>query len=255
MGDVDDRAHIRLLRRSSGVFPGERCCAGFAGATDQTSRSCCTSLARTSMPGDLASRDRTPTRDRDGRRRPSRSWSVRRSLGTRIACPISCEICPIFAPAAGHRFLIAAGDSAIAALDQAPTLELSGLVCLSPRIPSDAWRPPRSPRVPKLLLAGSLAGNDLHDARRLATVCGGWAVVTSYPVAERGTQLLASPWGRHLIEEIGGFLRDCQRRPAQTSLQTDRTRPGTPSAPRGCPQFSVSERPGTSGRAPSEPGR
>ena len=162
---------------------------------------------------------------------------------------------PDIAPAAGYRFLIAAGDSAMAALDQEPTLELSGLVCLSPRIPSDAWRPPRSPRVPKLLLAGAMAGNDLHDSRRLATVCGGWAVVTSYPVTERGTQLLASPWGRHLIEEIGGFLRDCQPRPAQTSLQTDRTRPGTPSAPRGCPQFSVSERPGTSGRAPSEPGR
>jgi pimeloyl-ACP methyl ester carboxylesterase len=162
---------------------------------------------------------------------------------------------PEFAQATGYRFLIAAGDSAIAALDQAPTLELSGLVCLSPRIPSDAWRPPRSPRVPKLLLAGAMAGNDLHDSRRLATVCGGWAVVTSYPVTERATQLLASPWGRHLIEEIGGFLRDCQRRPAQTSLQTDRTRPGTPSAPRGCQQFPVSERPGTSGGAPSEPGR
>jgi pimeloyl-ACP methyl ester carboxylesterase len=159
------------------------------------------------------------------------------------------------APAAGLRFLIAAGDSAIAALDQAPTLELSGLVCLSPRIPNDAWRPPRSPRVPKLLLAGSMAGNDLHVARRLATVCGGWAVVTSSPVAERGTQLLATPWGSRLIEEIGSFLRDCQRRPTHASFRADQTRPGSPSAPHGCPPFADSKRPTSRGEAPSGQGR
>jgi pimeloyl-ACP methyl ester carboxylesterase len=162
---------------------------------------------------------------------------------------------PDIAPAAGHRFLIAAGDSAIAALEQAPTLELSGLVCLSPRIPSDAWLPPRSPRVPKLLLAGSMAGNDLYDARRLATMCGGWAVVTSYPVAERGTQLLASPWGSHLVEDMSSFLRDCQRRPAHANLPTDRTRPGSPSAPPGLAPSPVSDRSRTQGGAPSGPGR
>jgi hypothetical protein len=162
---------------------------------------------------------------------------------------------PNLVPATGYRFLIVAGDSAIAALDQAPALELSGLVCLSPRIPSDAWHPPRSPRVPKLLLAGSMAGKDLHDARRLATMCDGWAVVTSYPVTERGTQLLASPWGGRLIEEIVAFLRDCQRRPAHASLPTDRIRPGSPSAPRGYPPIPDSDRPGTRGGAPPGPGR
>jgi hypothetical protein len=72
--------------------------------------------------------------------------------------------------------------------------------------------------VPKLFVAGSLAANDLNDARRLATACGGWAVVTSLPVAKRGTGLLASSWGAQLVEQLVAFLRDCQRRPAQAHL-------------------------------------
>lgn len=148
------------------------------------------------------------------------------------------------APAAGLRFLITAGDSASAALELAPAIELSGLICLSPRTSRDGWRPPRSPRVAKLCVAGSLAGSDLDDARRLATASGGWAVVTSYPVTERGTRLLASPWGGHLVEEIMAFLRDCQRGPAQAHLLTDRTRPGSPSAPPGHTASPVSDKPG-----------
>jgi pimeloyl-ACP methyl ester carboxylesterase len=148
---------------------------------------------------------------------------------------------PEIAPAAGLRFLIAAGDSAGTALEFAPAFELSGLVCLSPRIPRDDWRPPRSPRVPKLLVAGSLAGSDLDDARQLATACGGWAVVTSYPVTERGTLLLASAWGGHLIEEIVAFLRDCQRRPAGATLRRERIRPGSPPGPHGHSSSPVSD--------------
>jgi pimeloyl-ACP methyl ester carboxylesterase len=151
---------------------------------------------------------------------------------------------PEIAPAAGHRFLIAAGDSASAGLELAPAIELSGLICLSPQTPRDGWHPPRSPRVPKFCVAGSLAGSDLDDARRLATASGGWAVVTSYPVVERGTQLLASQWGGHLVEEIVAFLRDCQRRPPHALLMTDRTRPGFPPAPPGHTASPVSDRPG-----------
>jgi hypothetical protein len=120
---------------------------------------------------------------------------------------------PEVASGSGRRFLIAAGDSATAALEQAAALALTGLVCLSPQSPDDGWKPPRSPLVSKLFIAGSLAGSDLNDARRLAAASGGWAVVTSYPVADRATGLLASPWGGRLIEEIIAFLRDCQRRP------------------------------------------
>jgi pimeloyl-ACP methyl ester carboxylesterase len=120
---------------------------------------------------------------------------------------------PDLTPAAGRRFIIAAGSPAITVLEQAPAIALAGLVCLSPQVPEEGQDPPRSPRLPKLLVAGSLAGNDLNEARRLATACGGWSVVTSLPVAERGTGLLASTWGTHLVEQIVAFLRDCQRRP------------------------------------------
>jgi pimeloyl-ACP methyl ester carboxylesterase len=125
---------------------------------------------------------------------------------------------PEFAPAAGRRFLIAAGSPAITALEQASAIELAGLVCLSPEVPEEGQNPPRSPRLPKLFVAGSLTANDLNEARRLATACGGWSVVTSLPVAERGTGLLALSWRGQLVEQIVAFLRDCQRRPARARL-------------------------------------
>ena len=124
---------------------------------------------------------------------------------------------PDVAPAAGRRFLIAAGAPALAALEHASALELSGLVCLSPQSPEAGDDPPRSPRVPKLFVSGSLAGSDLDAARRLATACGGWSIVTSLPVAERGTSLLATTWRGQLAEQIIAFLRDCQRRPTPTN--------------------------------------
>ena len=125
---------------------------------------------------------------------------------------------PKFAPAAGRRFLITAGSPAITALEHASSIELAGLVCLSPEVPEEGQNPPRSPRLPKHFVAGSLTANDLNEARRLATACGGWSVVTSLPVAERGTGLLSSTWGEQLVEQIVAFLRDCQRRPARSHL-------------------------------------
>src|SRR5687767_11203982 len=139
---------------------------------------------------------------------------------------------PEIAPAEGRRFLIAAGTSAIAALEQAPVIELSGLMCLSPQRLDHEQNPPRSPRVPKLFIAGSLDGSDLGSARRLATTSGGWTVVTALPVAERGTALLASPWGGQLIEQAITFLRDCQHRPFPLSQSTGpATRHGVPFGP------------------------
>jgi pimeloyl-ACP methyl ester carboxylesterase len=136
---------------------------------------------------------------------------------------------PEIAPTADRNFLIAAGASAITGLEHAMALELSGLVCLSPHSPGAEASPPRSPRVPKLFVAGSLAGSDLDATRRLATACGGWTVVTALPVAERGTALLASPWGGQLIEQIITFLRDCQHRPLPLSQRTGPpTRDGVP---------------------------
>jgi pimeloyl-ACP methyl ester carboxylesterase len=138
---------------------------------------------------------------------------------------------PSLAPAASRRFLIAGGTPAIAALEQSPAVDLAGLVCLSPVIPEEERNPPRSPRLPKLLIAGSLAGSDLNDARRLAAACGGWSVVTSLPVAERGTSLLASSWGAQLVEQIVTFLRDCQRRPPLANHASARGRSESSPAP------------------------
>jgi len=127
---------------------------------------------------------------------------------------------PDLASADGRRYLIAAGCPATAALGQASAIELAGLVCLSPEIPEDGRNPPRSPRLPKLFIAGSLTGSDLDGVRRLATACGGWSVVTSLPVTEQGTGLLASSWGGHLTEQIVAFLRDCRRRPFSLAQRT-----------------------------------
>jgi pimeloyl-ACP methyl ester carboxylesterase len=134
---------------------------------------------------------------------------------------------PDLAATARHRFLIVAGSPAITALEQASTIELAGLVCLSPAIPDDGQNPPRSPRLPKLFVAGSLARNDLYEARRLATACGGWAVVTAFPVAERGTRLLTSAWRAQLIEQIVAFLRDCQHRSSHAHDSTSLVKPSS----------------------------
>lgn len=115
-----------------------------------------------------------------------------------------------------RRFVVAAGQTSLAALEAAGDLELDGLVAFSPPALPDDRRPGRSPRVPKLLLAGSLAEDDLRAARRLATDCGGWAVVTSAPFAASGTALLATERGAQLAEQVIAFLRDCQR-PRPTS--------------------------------------
>jgi hypothetical protein len=154
---------------------------------------------------------------------------------------------PDLTGATGRRFLIAARDSATAALEQAAALELSGLVCLSPRSPGGGEEHPRSPHVPKLFVAGSLAGGDLGEARRLARACGGWALVTSLPVADEGTSLLTSAWGSTLIEQIVAFLRDCQRRPAHSIDSPDQIRPASPSASHKLPPS-----PSALGRVPAK---
>jgi pimeloyl-ACP methyl ester carboxylesterase len=128
------------------------------------------------------------------------------------------------APDTNRRFIIAAGMSATTTLALASELQLSGLISLAPEAPSAGWNAARSPTVPKLFVAGSMAGNDLEMARRLSTICGGWSVVTALPVAARGTALLASAWGGQLAEEIVAFLRD-RRRPAQRSTRVTRTMP------------------------------
>ena len=127
-------------------------------------------------------------------------------------------------PGSVRRFIIAAGNLATAALFLASELRLSGLIGLTPEAPTAGWKLARSPMVPKLFVAGSMAGNDLETARRLSSGSGGWSVVTALPVAARGTALLTSTWGGQLAEEIVAFLRDC-RRPPQWSKRVTSTTP------------------------------
>lgn len=129
-----------------------------------------------------------------------------------------------------HRlFVIAAASIAWTAHALASDLSLAGLVLLSPSQRSSATIdvPCATPsasiakgeesrmlrtNVPRLFFAGSLAGDDLETARRLASAAAGWTAVTSMPVSERGTRLLATPWQARIEEEIVAFLRDCQHR-------------------------------------------
>jgi pimeloyl-ACP methyl ester carboxylesterase len=114
--------------------------------------------------------------------------------------------------AAGPTIVIAAGVSALAALQIADRLDVAGLVALSPTEESQSI--PRSPRAPKLFFAGSRAGADLDTARRLAAASGGWAVVNAVPVDASGTNLLNTEWNQRVAESIAAFIRDCiYRRP------------------------------------------
>jgi hypothetical protein len=122
----------------------------------------------------------------------------------------------------GLNFLIAAGSTATSALVSTAELPLNGVVLLSLEAPDPDIKLSRSPRVPKLLVAGSLAGDDLQTARRLSAQCGGWSVVTALPVAARGTELLVSPWSAQLVETVVAFLRDCARRPALARMPPPR---------------------------------
>lgn len=126
----------------------------------------------------------------------------------------------------GHRrFVLAAGGVASVVLALAGDLRLAGVIVLSPPAP-DASRL-RSPRVPKLIFAGSLAGEELRDARRMATSSGGWAVVTSVPVAASGTGLLATDWAPRIADQIGVFLRDCLTRSSDTEGTARKRSTGT----------------------------
>lgn len=115
----------------------------------------------------------------------------------------------------GRLLIVAAGDSAFAALEYAAEQDVVGLVCLSPPPPDAERRAVRSPRVPKLFFAGSGSGDDVLVTRQLAADLGGWSVVTAVPVDARGTDLLRSDWAPRIVENTIAFVRDClhPRRP------------------------------------------
>jgi pimeloyl-ACP methyl ester carboxylesterase len=131
-------------------------------------------------------------------------------------------------PVTSNPIIIAAGASALATLQITDQLVLPGLIALSPSGESQSF--PRSPKVPKLFFAGSMAGDDLDNTRRLASACSGWAVVTAVPVDARGSGLLDTDWNRRIAEAIVSFVRDC------VSAQSTRL-PREPSPP--CPPLPL----------------
>jgi pimeloyl-ACP methyl ester carboxylesterase len=126
---------------------------------------------------------------------------------------------------AGRRFAIGAGVVAKELLDLAAEIGLAGIVAFSPT--TGGQSPSRSPRVPKLLFAGSQADDDLRIARQLATASGGWAVVTAVPVSERGTAMFSTPWKNQITEQNVAFLRDCLH-PRQITPKIGRQQPFPP---------------------------
>ena len=115
---------------------------------------------------------------------------------------------------AGVRAVVAAGESALALLHAAAAGPLAGIVCLSPDAPGTELGPlPRSPRVPKLLLAHSGDGDDLPRTRQLANTVGGWTVVIGLAGQGPGAALLDGPAGSQSRDKIAGFLRQCLHRP------------------------------------------
>ncbi|HET7093233.1 MAG TPA: hypothetical protein VFI22_07145, partial [Thermomicrobiales bacterium] len=114
-----------------------------------------------------------------------------------------------WAAAGGAPAIIAAGDTAWAALTQAAALGPAAVVALSPAgIDPGALASARSPLVPKLIFAGALDGDAVATARQAANALGGWAAVSSVPTAERGTAILAGRWGESVADHIAGFLRE-----------------------------------------------
>ncbi|MDQ3467328.1 MAG: hypothetical protein M3411_03735 [Chloroflexota bacterium] len=107
-------------------------------------------------------------------------------------------------------FVVGAGTSADAALRVAADGGIDGLVAMSPTAEIDAaagWS-----GVPKLIVASSLASDEMRLAKRLAQQGGGWTMLSTIPVAASGTALLDGAWGAQVREQVVSFLRDCQRR-------------------------------------------
>jgi pimeloyl-ACP methyl ester carboxylesterase len=112
---------------------------------------------------------------------------------------------------AGRRSLIAAGAGATAALVAANGFPgVQALIALSPRpsLPGGSRSVLPETRAPKLIIVGSLDDRAAKNADAVFRRSIGWAVVTSPPVRDQGTDLLASAWGDEVRERIVAFLRD-----------------------------------------------
>jgi hypothetical protein len=99
--------------------------------------------------------------------------------------------------------VIAAGESALAALRTAPDM----LVLLSPAAFSpDELAGLRAPGVPRLFLYGSrdAAADETASALRGAAI--GWAGSIAFPTRDQGAALLGGEWAAQAVERIAAFV-------------------------------------------------
>lgn len=132
---------------------------------------------------------------------PAGPWAIARllaAIGDHLGLPPS-------------RCMVAtAGQTGLDVLALDPMPPLAGLIALAPPESGDL---PRSPRLPKLLLASAAAPQTLQATRALANRVGGWAIVSAISPGESDPWLLSGPWGVHVREQAAAFARDCLSRP------------------------------------------
>jgi pimeloyl-ACP methyl ester carboxylesterase len=112
----------------------------------------------------------------------------------------------------GVRIVVAAGETAVAALRVADTVSLTGVVAFSP-LGHDVQRPgapalPRSPRVAKLFLTTGQPSGDADRCRQLAQAVGGWAMVVALGGPSAVAALLDGPRGAQIRDTVAGFARE-----------------------------------------------
>jgi pimeloyl-ACP methyl ester carboxylesterase len=101
--------------------------------------------------------------------------------------------------------IVAAGAAATAAVRAMELEPVDGLVLLSPALEDET---PRGAGVSKLLIAGVLDPESRAAMDRLRIASIGWAVAVNLPTTAQGTALLEEPWGGHVREQIGAFIRE-----------------------------------------------
>lgn len=106
-------------------------------------------------------------------------------------------------------FLIGAGSIVPALGAVGP----DALVALSPR-PEPDWTGERT-GVPCLILTGSADPKAARAADRYFRGRSGWTVASGFGVPEQGTELLATTWAGHAVEQILAFLRDYRTPPQE----------------------------------------
>ncbi len=120
---------------------------------------------------------------------------------------------------AAIRAVVAAGETAGGLLATGPALDLAGLVCFSASglAVEEPALLPRSPRLPKLLLARS-GGNsaDLKQAREISRAVAGWAVVVGVAGPDDGAALLDGPSAGPVRDHVAGFVRESLGRDSPT---------------------------------------